>query len=50
MNVNVVDSSSCCRMLAAIEGGNSLMTHNTYAEGIDEPDKTTHTSVILQES
>lgn len=34
--VNVVGSS---RMLAVIEGGNSLMIHSTNADGIDEPDK-----------
>ena len=34
----IVDGSS--RMLAVIEGGNSLTTHKTKAEGIDEPEKT----------
>lgn len=47
MKVIVVESSRRCRVLAVIEGGNSLITHNTYAEGIDEPEKTTCTSVKL---
>lgn len=37
MKVNVADS--CC-MLAVINGGTSLMTHNKKAEGIDEPRNT----------
>lgn len=50
MKVNVVGSSRRCRMLAVIEGGSSLMTHSTKAEGIDEPDKTTLTSLKFKES
>ena len=41
MKVTVVDSSC---MLAIDMGGNSLMTHNTKAEGTDEPRKAIWTS------
>lgn len=43
---NVVDSSCT---LVVIEGGTSLMTHNTKAEGTDEPGKTNDVKLITKE-
>lgn len=40
-NANVLDSSC---MLEASAGGNSLVTHRTNAEGIDEPGYTVWSS------
>lgn len=37
--MKVTVRGSACKFIATLGGGNSLMTHNTNADGIDDPAK-----------